>query len=118
MARLTSIVSLTPRHFISLGAQPDGMHTCIVTFKEGKTILATGAYSIQANIPQETWNYISRRNQNEKVFARNIHHYYEKIRPILKARNMEIKSFRRGALQHLASLDDPKYYFCCQDIHR
>lgn len=97
-ARLTSITQLT-RSQINLTAHNERFTIIRATFRAGKTILATGAYTITALIPTESANWISTRPA--KIFDRDIKNYYSKMKSILKP--FKVRSIRRGALQFLAS---------------
>lgn len=96
-ARLTSITALT-RQQLHFQQTTDRFSTVTATFRTGKTILSTGAYSITALLPTETANWILSRPA--RIFDRPIQEYYNTLRRIL--RPYKIRSIRRGALQHLA----------------
>lgn len=97
-ARLTSITQLT-RAQIHLTAHNERFTIIRATFRAGKTILATGAYTITAMIPTESANWITTRSA--RIFDHDIKNYYAKLKSILKP--FKVRSIRRGALQLLAS---------------
>lgn len=96
-ARLTSITALT-RQQLQFHQHNDRFSTVTATFRAGKTILATGAYTITALIPTQTANWILSRPA--RIFDHHIQTYYNTLRRVL--RPYKIRSIRRGALQHLA----------------
>ena len=96
-ARLTSIhqIRQTNMEFKQMDSRTTAVCT---TFRAGKTILATGAYSITARIPTRIANWLLA--QPATVFPQTVGYYYDKVRRIL--RPYTIRSIRRGAVQHLA----------------
>lgn len=96
-ARLTSITALT-RNVINIQPHDTIMSKIRVTFRTGKTITATGVYTITALLPNSSANWIMQ--QPMKIFNKHIEHYYKKIRAAISP--FKVRSIRRGALQHLA----------------
>lgn len=96
-ARLTSITALT-RTAIDIQAIDKHMSKIRITFRSGKTIAATGVYTITALLPNESSSWILQ--QPLKIFRNNIDFYYNRIRSTISP--LKVRSIRRGALQHLA----------------
>lgn len=101
-ARLTSITNLT-RSQLHIQEVDQYMSKIRATFRHGKTISATGPYTITALIPNQTANWIS--DQPNKMFTKEITSYYNALRKHLG--QYKIRSVRRGALQLLASRNLP-----------
>lgn len=100
-SRLTSITQLATEDVKEL---PDG-ETISMTFRRGKTILASGPYTIWARVSSETLRYI--RSQHEhgssRLFQKTAEELYAPLRALLQG--YHTRSFRRGAVQKMASTD-------------
>lgn len=96
-ARLTSIISLQAAD-ISMQAFNEQYTTIIATFRSGKTILATGPYTIKTLIPTIYANFIA--SKRGPVWTKPPETYYNRLKPII--RPFHVRSIRRGALQALA----------------
>lgn len=96
-ARLTSITKLT-RPQLHLQQFNKQFTLATATFREGKTIAATGAYTIKGLIPTESANWITSRPA--RIFENSIDQYYSRLKSILKP--FKVRSLRRGAIQHLS----------------
>jgi hypothetical protein len=101
-ARLTSITNLT-RSQIHIQEVDQYMSKIRATFRHGKTISATGPYTITTLIPNQTANWIT--DQPNRMFTKEITTYYNLLRKQMG--NYKIRSIRRGALQVLASRNLP-----------
>lgn len=100
-SRLTSITQLMTKDVKEL---PEG-NTISMTFRRGKTILATGPYTMWASVSNETLRYV--RSQHEhgsaRLFQRTAEQMYGPLHKLLQ--EYHIRSFRRGAVQQMASTD-------------
>ena len=100
-SRLTSITQLMTRDVKEL---PDG-ETISMTFRRGKTILVTGPYTMWARVSNETLRYIRSQREHglEQLFQRSAEQLYGPMHRLLQG--YHIRSFRRGAVQQMASTD-------------
>jgi hypothetical protein len=101
-SRLTSITQLETVDVTPLKDRPDVVR---MTFRRGKTIISTGPYTLWAEVDDRTLSYIeSRRAQREQwLCKKRAEQLYGPLGAIL--REYQIRSFRRGALQQIASVD-------------
>ena len=96
-ARLTSIQAIR-RTDMKFQQWNSHMAEISITFRKGKTILATGPYTVTTLIPIKIANWIM--TQENQVFQKEVGVYYNVIRKALKP--YAIRSLRKGALQALA----------------
>jgi hypothetical protein len=99
-ARLTSITGILNENIFI-----DAPNVITITFNTGKTILATGPYSIRVSVPTKTVNWIQLRKcetTQGKIFRSNEEQYYRLLSRRLKPKDLEVRSFRRGAAQELS----------------
>jgi integrase len=94
-ARLTSITKLQ-RQNITFQQISSTTTTATITFRSGKTILATGPYTLVSHLPTVCANWILQQPKN--IFPRATEQYYAVLRKAIGP----IRGIRRGALQHLA----------------
>ena len=101
-SRLTSITQLMTRDVKEL---PEGDGTISMTFRRGKTILVTGPYTMWAKVSDETLRYIRSQHEHglERMFQRDAEQLYGPMHRLLQG--YHIRSFRRGAVQQMASTD-------------
>ena len=101
-SRLTSITQLETVDVTPLKDRPDVVR---MLFRRGKTILSTGPYTLWAEVDDRTLRYIkSRRTQQEQwLCTKRAEQLCGPLGVIL--REFQIRSFRRGALQQIASID-------------
>jgi hypothetical protein len=101
-SRLTSITQLETVDVTPLKDRPDVVR---MTFRRGKTIISTSPYTLWAEVDDKTLRYIeSRRTQREQwLCTKRAEQLYGPLGTIL--REYQIRSFRRGALQQIASID-------------
>ena len=99
-SRLTSISQLETADVKEV---PSLYSTVSMTFRRGKTILATGPHTLWAEVDQSTLSFIRRRrSQNaQNLFSRTAEQLYRPIRAAFPG--YQVRSFRRGALQELAA---------------
>lgn len=102
-ARLTSIHKLK-RDNISFSQRDHNSAWILATFREGKTILSTGAYSIRGIIPTKFANWTT--EQSNTIFKADIEYYYSKIKKAIHP--YKIRSIRRSAMQTLAEQHKPE----------
>ena len=103
-ARLTSCIGLL-RSDINEVVRRHEMTELTITFRVGKTVLATGAYSVRTNLPNKYADWLLQHDTS--MFNHTPEYYYKKLRPHLRPAGLEIKSLRRGALQTLALMGFP-----------
>lgn len=102
-ARLTSIHAM--RKSLMTLRQVDQRYTEVkYTFRSGKTITSTGAYTLVGLIPTTCANSITQAK--EIIFTKPIQHYYAQLRKVLYPH--VVRSIRRGALQLLAQRFSPE----------
>jgi len=99
-SRLTSITQLATDDVRNTSAGP---LTISMTFRRGKTILATGPNTLWAQVDEPTMAYIQARRAAAAptLCRRTAEQLYAPIRAALPG--FQIRSFRRGAIQELAS---------------
>ncbi|MDQ7008433.1 MAG: hypothetical protein Q9Q40_14520 [Acidobacteriota bacterium] len=102
-ARLTSITQLRVDD-----VETDG-ETVRMTFRAGKTIISTGAYTLWARVEHERVHEWIRQRQTEcrygdMMFTKTAEQLYRPITKVIGA-PFAIRSFRRGALMTLAEMD-------------
>ena len=88
-----------------------------VTFRCGKTILATGPYTVTAALPAKVRHLIEARPPEDLLFPRSPSLYYNRLRAILPS-GYEVRSFRRGALQAMAQAGTPEETLLLFSRHR
>jgi hypothetical protein len=101
-SRLTSITQLETVDVIHC---PDPPNVVQMTFRRGKTIISTGPYTLWAEVDARTLRYIALRHQQREQWlcSKRAEQLYGPLGTIL--REYQIRSFRRGALQQIASID-------------
>ena len=101
-SRLTSITQLETADVVQC---TDPANVVQMTFRRGKTIISTGPYTLWAEVDDKTLRYIAlRHQQGEKwLCSKRAEQLYGPLGTIL--REFQIRSFRRGALQQIASID-------------
>jgi hypothetical protein len=99
-ARLTSIINVQLEDIKVSGTQ------IMVTFRQGKTILSTGAYTLVTQVSQRTIDWL--KQLDGPPFPRNAEHYYRRLALIMRPSGHEIKSLRRGALQTASRTEAPE----------
>lgn len=73
-----------------------------MTFRHGKTIIATGPYTLWAEVDDRTIAWLTSQPVRHNLFTRTADQLYRPIASILRPMGYEIRSFRRGALQTMA----------------
>jgi hypothetical protein len=101
-SRLTSITQLMTRDVKELSSDSN---TVSMTFRRGKTILASGPYTLWARVSSETLRYIRSQREHglEQLFQRTAQQLYAPMRRLLQG--YQVRSFRRGAVQQMAATD-------------
>ena len=101
-SRLTSITQLMTRDVKELSSDSN---TISMTFRRGKTILASGPYTLWARVSSETLRYIRSQQEHglEQLFQRTAQQLYAPMRRLLQG--YQVRSFRRGAVQQMAATD-------------
>ena len=105
-SRLTSMLNLRMDDINDSKMVDDSLTALSVTFRTGKTILATGAYTTRAVVPHRVAIYLS-QSMGSVIFTKPAEYYYAVMRPTLASLSIEIRSIRRGALQALGTSDFP-----------
>ena len=72
-----------------------------ITFRTGKTITATGPYTVRISAPTRAWEWLQEQTAT-LLFTRTPDFYYRLLGPFLRQEGIEVRSYRRGALQTLA----------------
>lgn len=99
-SRLTSITQL-----MTQDVKETDSNTISMTFRRGKTILASGPYTLWARVSNETLRYIRSQREHglEQLFQRTAQQLYAPMHRLLQG--YQVRSFRRGAVQQMASTD-------------
>jgi integrase len=114
-ARLTSITSLRKSDvLIASGTDEPSLQSAIMTmtFRQGKTILATRPYTIHVDVPIQVARAVQvlktrTMEEHGKLFKKKPDTYYKELRPTLQRFLLTIRSLRRGALATLAMANVP-----------
>jgi integrase len=99
-SRLTSVTQL-----MTQDVKETDNNTISMTFRRGKTILASGPYTLWARVSNETLRYIRSQREHglEQLFQRTAQQLYAPMHKLLQG--YQVRSFRRGAVQQMASTD-------------
>jgi hypothetical protein len=99
-ARLTSLTGLHLEDIFLKG------NMCKATFRSGKTILATGPYTLVGRLSAKSIQFLKDHDTNP-VFPPPAT-CYRRLRRVFAPRGIEVRSFRRGTLQWLAQWYAPE----------
>jgi hypothetical protein len=99
-SRLTSIAQLETADIKLL--EPDRIE---MTFRRGKTILATGVYCLWATVDERTYAFVKHRVEHGGRWLTDTptKDLYAAIAAVLRGTGFQVRSFRRGALQAIAA---------------
>jgi len=107
-SRGTSVSKLQPKH-VHFGLQTWATEeTCSLTFCEGKTLKATGPYTLHVEIPSQILDQLRqlriKRHKHSVLFPPTAQ---SQVSRCLHSHGFEIRSIRRGAIQTLANAGVP-----------